>query len=148
MRFIGRREGVPERLAEQMDWAEALTDANRTDHAVRRLQLRRARGDPRRRPALSAASGEEEFRRLLYAPDMHDPDLIIRTSGERGSPTTCSGRPPTPSSCSARSCGPTSRARRSSSPSPSSALGDGASVGAERQSLNRTRSIPLGILFY
>ena len=26
---------------------------------------------------------EEEFRALLYAPEMHDPDLIIRTSGER-----------------------------------------------------------------
>jgi undecaprenyl diphosphate synthase len=25
---------------------------------------------------------EEEFRKHLYAPDMHDPDLIIRTSGE------------------------------------------------------------------
>ena len=28
MRFIGRREGVSEALVEQMDWAEALTDAN------------------------------------------------------------------------------------------------------------------------
>ena len=27
--------------------------------------------------------GEEAFRRLLYAPEMHDPDLVIRTSGER-----------------------------------------------------------------
>ena len=26
---------------------------------------------------------EDEFRALLYAPEMHDPDLIIRTSGER-----------------------------------------------------------------
>jgi undecaprenyl diphosphate synthase len=25
---------------------------------------------------------EEEFRQHLYAPDMHDPDLLIRTSGE------------------------------------------------------------------
>ena len=28
-------------------------------------------------------STEEEFRQCLYAPEMHDPDLIIRTSGER-----------------------------------------------------------------
>ena len=26
---------------------------------------------------------EEEFRKHLYAPEMHDPDLLIRTSGER-----------------------------------------------------------------
>ncbi len=26
---------------------------------------------------------EEEFRSHLYAPDMHDPDLLIRTSGEQ-----------------------------------------------------------------
>jgi undecaprenyl diphosphate synthase len=26
---------------------------------------------------------EEEFRSRLYAPEMHDPDLIIRTSGEQ-----------------------------------------------------------------
>ncbi len=26
---------------------------------------------------------EEEFRACLYAPEMHDPDIIIRTSGER-----------------------------------------------------------------
>jgi len=27
--------------------------------------------------------GEEAFRTLLYAPEMHDPDLVIRTSGEQ-----------------------------------------------------------------
>ena len=27
--------------------------------------------------------GEEAFRQLMYAPEMHDPDVIIRTSGER-----------------------------------------------------------------
>jgi undecaprenyl diphosphate synthase len=26
--------------------------------------------------------GEEEFAKLLYAPDMSDPDVLIRTSGE------------------------------------------------------------------
>ena len=29
------------------------------------------------------AETEEDFRRHLYAPEMHDPDLIIRTSGEQ-----------------------------------------------------------------
>jgi undecaprenyl diphosphate synthase len=32
---------------------------------------------------LPAELAEEDFRRCLYAPEMHDPDLIIRTSGER-----------------------------------------------------------------
>ena len=26
---------------------------------------------------------EEDFAKLLYAPEMHDPDLVIRTSGEQ-----------------------------------------------------------------
>ena len=30
-----------------------------------------------------AGGGEEEFKNKLYAPDMHDPDLVIRTSGEK-----------------------------------------------------------------
>ena len=66
-----------------MDWAEALTAANDADHAVRRLQLRRARGDPRRRARASRAGARRSSARCLYAPEMHDPDLIIRTSGEQ-----------------------------------------------------------------
>ena len=30
-----------------------------------------------------AGGSEEEFRAHLYAPEMHDPDLLIRTSGEQ-----------------------------------------------------------------
>jgi undecaprenyl diphosphate synthase len=33
--------------------------------------------------ALAPQSDEAQFRACLYAPEMHDPDLIIRTSGER-----------------------------------------------------------------
>jgi undecaprenyl diphosphate synthase len=82
MRFIGRREGVSEELVKRMDWAEALTDANR------RITLFVAFNYGGRAEILDAARAfrggdEEDFRRLLYAPEMHDPDLIIRTSGER-----------------------------------------------------------------
>jgi undecaprenyl diphosphate synthase len=82
MRFIGRRERVPAELVEQMRRAEALTDANST------ITLFVAFNYGGRAEILDAAArfqgGEEEdFRRLLYAPEMHDPDLIIRTSGER-----------------------------------------------------------------
>jgi undecaprenyl diphosphate synthase len=82
MRFIGRREGVSEQLVEQMRWAEGLTEANR------RITLFVAFNYGGRAEILDAArrfsgSTEEEFRQCLYAPEMHDPDLIIRTSGER-----------------------------------------------------------------
>ncbi len=82
MRFIGRRDGVDERLAEQMGWAEEFTGANT------RITLFVAFNYGGRAEILDAArrfrgGGEEEFRACLYAPEMHDPDLIIRTSGER-----------------------------------------------------------------
>ena len=82
MRFIGRREGIEEKLREQMRWAEGVTEANR------RITLFVAFNYGGRAEILDAArrfqgGSEEEFRACLYAPEMHDPDLIIRTSGER-----------------------------------------------------------------
>jgi undecaprenyl diphosphate synthase len=82
MRFIGRRERVTPALLEQMDWAEAQTAGND------RITLYVAFNYGGRAEVLDAAErysggGEEAFRRLLYAPEMHDPDLIIRTSGEQ-----------------------------------------------------------------
>jgi undecaprenyl diphosphate synthase len=82
MRFIGRREGVSEQLVEQMAAAEALTATNE------RITLFVAFNYGGRAEILDAArrftgSTEDEFRQCLYAPEMHDPDLIIRTSGER-----------------------------------------------------------------
>jgi undecaprenyl diphosphate synthase len=82
MRFIGRREGIPEGLGVQMDDAEARTAGNR------RITLFIAFNYGGRAEILDAARGfdgetEEDFRRRLYAPDMHDPELLIRTSGEQ-----------------------------------------------------------------
>ena len=83
MRFIGRRDRpVPRRLIEKMEWAEAETAAND------RITLFVAFNYGGRAELLDAARAfaggdEDEFRRHLYAPDMHDPDLIIRTSGEQ-----------------------------------------------------------------
>jgi undecaprenyl diphosphate synthase len=82
MRFIGRREGVSEELTGRMDWAEAKTDAND------RITLFVAFNYGGRAEILDAAAayqggGEEEFQSHLYAPEMHEPDLLIRTSGEQ-----------------------------------------------------------------
>ncbi len=82
MRFIGRREGVAPELVERMGWAEELTDANS------RITLFVAFNYGGRAEIVDAARAfeggdEEDFRKLLYAPEMHDPDLIVRTSGER-----------------------------------------------------------------
>jgi undecaprenyl diphosphate synthase len=83
MRFIGRRsDPVPQHLIERMVWAEELTRENR------RITLFVAFNYGGRAEILDAArtftgGTEDEFRARLYAPEMHDPDLVIRTSGER-----------------------------------------------------------------
>jgi undecaprenyl diphosphate synthase len=82
MRFIGRREGISEELIGRMDWAENTTASNE------RITLFVAFNYGGRAEILDAAAayqggGEEEFHSHLYAPEMHDPDLLIRTSGEK-----------------------------------------------------------------
>jgi undecaprenyl diphosphate synthase len=82
MRFIGRRSGVAPELLEQMAWAEDKTRDNE------RITLFVAFNYGGRAEIIDAArsfsgGGEDEFRAHLYAPEMHDPDLIIRTSGEQ-----------------------------------------------------------------
>jgi undecaprenyl diphosphate synthase len=82
MRFLGRREGVAEDLVERMRWAEETTAQND------RIVLFVAFNYGGRAEIVDAArifkgDSEEEFRQHLYAPEMHDPDLLIRTSGEQ-----------------------------------------------------------------
>jgi undecaprenyl diphosphate synthase len=82
MRFVGRRDGLEPELLRRMEWAEAKTAANE------RITLFVAFNYGGRAEIVDAArtftgESEEDFRRLLYAPDMHDPDLLIRTSGEQ-----------------------------------------------------------------
>jgi undecaprenyl diphosphate synthase len=82
IRFIGRRDGLPPELVEQMRWAEELTH----DNGVMTLFLAFNYGgraeivDATRR---FRGGDEEELRACLYAPDMRDPDLLIRTGGEQ-----------------------------------------------------------------
>jgi undecaprenyl diphosphate synthase len=65
-----------------MAWAEETTAANE------RITLFVAFNYGGRAEIVDAArsfkgSSEEEFHTHLYAPEMHDPDLLIRTSGEQ-----------------------------------------------------------------
>ncbi len=82
MRFIGRREGVDPEPRRADGLGRRLTAANT------RITLYVAFNYGGRAEILDAArrfdgGDEEAFRACLYAPEMHDPDLIIRTSGER-----------------------------------------------------------------
>jgi undecaprenyl diphosphate synthase len=82
MRFIGRQQGVPRQLVAQMKSSEALTAHNQ------RLTLFIALNYGGRAEILDAArhfngGNEAEFRKCLYAPEMHDPDLVIRTGSEQ-----------------------------------------------------------------
>jgi len=93
VRFIGRRGGrVPRRVLRHIEDTEGLTRRNRRMtltfafnyggraelvDAVRAIaaQARTRRLDPRK-------IDERTIRRHLYAPDMPDPDVLVRTSGE------------------------------------------------------------------
>jgi undecaprenyl diphosphate synthase len=82
MRFLGRREGVRPDLIERMERAEALTADND------RITLFVAFNYGGRAEIVDAAArfeggSEADFAKLLYAPEMHEPDIVIRTSGEQ-----------------------------------------------------------------
>jgi undecaprenyl diphosphate synthase len=87
-RFVGRRDRAPDALRGKMEALEAQTAPND------RLQLWIAFDYGGRAEIVEAvrrllAAGvdpddvdEDRFRSFLYAPEMPDPDLVIRTSGE------------------------------------------------------------------
>jgi undecaprenyl diphosphate synthase len=82
VRFLGRREGLSADLIEQMDRLQSLTEGNRG------LMLFLAFNYGGRAEIVQAAKrfggvSEEDFRRCLYGPEMHDPEVIIRTGGEQ-----------------------------------------------------------------
>lgn len=83
VRFIGRRAApVPGAVLERIDQAERLTSANS------RITLVIPFNYGGRAEIIDAArtfvgTTEEEFRRHLYAPELHDPELVIRTGGEQ-----------------------------------------------------------------
>jgi len=89
VRFIGRKGWrVPKRVQRHIDETEARTAGNRTmtltfafnyggrAEIVDAVQALVAEGTPAERIT------EKAIRSRLYAPDMPDPDLVVRTSGE------------------------------------------------------------------
>jgi undecaprenyl diphosphate synthase len=82
IRFIGKRTRTGPVLAQAMTDAEHLTSQNSQltvfiafDYGGRDEIIRAAKR--------YVGGGEAAFSRLLYDPDMRDPDLVIRTSGEK-----------------------------------------------------------------
>ncbi len=87
--FVGRRDRLGPHLVERMEWAEDLTAGNGRmilfiafDYGGRReivdavQKAVRSGVDP-------STIGEADIAARLYSPLMRDPDLVIRTSGER-----------------------------------------------------------------
>jgi undecaprenyl diphosphate synthase len=80
MRVLGDRGGISAELAEQIE--QSLTAEN-TGLTLYMAINYGGRAEIAAAASLSAAgASEEEFARGLYAPEMHDPEVIIRTGGE------------------------------------------------------------------
>ena len=88
LRFLGRREGLPEPVLEALQEAEELTAGNDSLDVYIALNYggRAEIVDAARRMAADGvpaeAIDEETFARYLYAPEVPEVDLVIRTSGE------------------------------------------------------------------
>jgi undecaprenyl diphosphate synthase len=102
VRFLGRKEGVAVELLQRIADAEAANPAepamtmyiafnygarDEIVDAARALAARAAReigARPAHEPAprLDELITEDTLKSCLYAPEMHDPELLIRTSGE------------------------------------------------------------------
>jgi len=93
VRFIGRRGGrVPARVRRRIEETERLTAPNKTMTLTFAFNYggRAELVDAARAIARDVAAGrldpgkvdERAVHRYLYAPDMPDPDLLVRTSGE------------------------------------------------------------------
>lgn len=82
VRFIGRRGlPLPRAVIDAMNWAEHLTARNTgmtlfipINYGGRAEIVDAAR--------TFSGTTEDDFRRHLYAPDLNDPDIVIRTGGE------------------------------------------------------------------
>jgi undecaprenyl diphosphate synthase len=83
LRFIGDRGWpVPASLVEKMEWAEQLTAQNNRIAFFVPFNYG-GRAEICHAAETFTGTTEEEFRACLYAPSMHDPELLIRTGGDQ-----------------------------------------------------------------
>ncbi len=87
VRFCGRKDRIPEDLLRQMKWAEDYTaDENKIDFIICLNYGGRAEIIDAVNSLIAdkpeAPVTEQDLRNHFYLPDVPDPDLIIRTSGE------------------------------------------------------------------
>ena len=86
VRFCGSRKGVPEEVLRVIDWSEAETaECDRITLVVcfnygGRQEILDAIAAAR--DARCEIRREADLQRFLYVPELPDPDLLIRTSGE------------------------------------------------------------------
>jgi undecaprenyl diphosphate synthase len=88
-RFFGRRDRIPDELREKMARLEAETaHLDRLQLWIAfdyggRAELVEATRDLLREGVSPDSLSEEDIAARLYAPELQDPDLVIRTSGEQ-----------------------------------------------------------------
>ncbi len=86
IRIMGRREGLPEEVLSVWDWVEKETkDGNGITTIIALNYGGRAEIVDAVNKIISNGIekiDEKSFREYLYLPDVPDPDLVIRTSGE------------------------------------------------------------------
>ncbi len=116
---------------ESMTLALALNYGGRRDmvNAMRALAVRARAGI-----VIPEEINEETLREYLTTSTMPDPDLIVRTGGERRLSDFLLFRAPTPSCSSPRPSGPTSARRPSRTPSLRSAGASAAMAASPRRS--------------
>jgi undecaprenyl diphosphate synthase len=92
MRYIGRTHELPAEVQEKMRWAEEATAGNTGTTLTLALNysgrsemvdaFRSLTAEMEEKHSNAERISEEDIHRHLYAADMPDPDLLIRTSGE------------------------------------------------------------------
>ena len=87
MRFIGRIDELPDELRDRIIWSQDQTAANSGLNLFVAMNYggRSEIIDAARRFVAEAGADadEHDFGRMMYGPDLRDPELVIRTSGEQ-----------------------------------------------------------------